>query len=99
MAPSVATNSGKTYDALQFLLQRAIEASENRDPLSAGAFVYAGPLRMLAREVYQQLCRHLPQEIVGLITAEEQINCSARVLSVQGNAASPISRTPVRMAA
>jgi hypothetical protein len=77
-----ATNSGKTYYALQFLLQRAQAsvASEDGD-CAAGAFVYAGPLRMLAREVYDELCRHLSPEYVGLITAEEQINASARVLS------------------
>jgi ATP-dependent RNA helicase SUPV3L1/SUV3 len=76
-----STNSGKTYDALQFLLQRAIEASQNRDSFSAGAFVYAGPLRMLAREVYLLLCSKMPPNFVGLITAEEQINPGALVLS------------------
>ena len=83
LLPSGATNSGKTYNALQFLLQRAraSAASEDGDSSSAGAFVYAGPLRMLAREVYDELCRHLSPKIVGLITAEEQINASARVLS------------------
>ena len=79
--PTGSTNSGKTHDALQFLLQRASEASQTRDFISTGAFVYAGPLRMLAREVYDELCRHLSPKIVGLITAEEQINASARVLS------------------
>lgn len=77
-----ATNSGKTYNALQFLLQRAQASVASEDGSSAaGAFVYAGPLRMLAREVYDELCLHLPPEYVGLITAEEQINTSARVLS------------------
>jgi ATP-dependent RNA helicase SUPV3L1/SUV3 len=78
-----ATNSGKTYNALQFLLQRAQAsvASEDGGSSAAGAFVYAGPLRMLAREVYDELCLHLSPEYVGLITAEEQINASARVLS------------------
>ncbi len=67
------TNSGKTHDAVQFLLERA-----RRD--GDGRCVFAAPLRMLAWEAYDALVDALGVESVGLITGEERVNDSARVL-------------------
>jgi len=60
------TNSGKTYQALQKLLER-------------GSGTYAAPLRMLAREAYESLQEQLGDQ-VGLITGEEKINPEAPIL-------------------
>ena len=68
------TNSGKTYMALAALAE-------------AGQGVYAGPLRMLAREAYTKLCAMLGPENVGLITGEEQENPDAPVICATAEAA------------
>lgn len=60
------TNSGKTHDALEFLV-------------SQGRGVYAAPLRMLAQEAYQRLHARLGDQ-VGLLTGEERINENAPIL-------------------
>jgi ATP-dependent RNA helicase SUPV3L1/SUV3 len=61
------TNSGKSYDALQLLVQ-------------AGAGTYAAPLRLLAREGYEKLLAQLSADAVGLITGEERINPGAPIV-------------------
>jgi len=61
------TNSGKTYEALQFLAQE-------------GRGVYAGPLRMLAQEAHRRLSAELGADKVGLVTGEERINDTAPIL-------------------
>lgn len=68
------TNSGKTYHALEAL---CTEYEHN----PSGTYVYAGPLRMLALEVYEKLVAKYGIESVGLITGEEQINPMAPMLS------------------
>lgn len=68
------TNSGKTYQALNAL-------SEN------GRGVYAGPLRMLAREAYEKLCLLNGEENVGLVTGEEQVNPDAPIICSTAEAA------------
>jgi hypothetical protein len=60
------TNSGKTYEAIEFLIER-------------GHGTFAGPLRLLAIEVYEKLCKRLGKDKVGLVTGEEQINEHADV--------------------
>src|SRR5919106_1467595 len=62
------TNSGKTYAALEELVQ-------------AGAGVYAGPLRMLAQEAHRRLGEKVGFENVGLITGEERVNENAPILA------------------
>lgn len=69
------TNSGKTYQALQNLCAEYETDSE-------GIYVYAGPLRMLAFEVYQKLVDRYGEEEVGFITGEESINPEARLIAV-----------------
>lgn len=69
------TNSGKTYQALQNLCAEYELDSE-------GIYVYAGPLRMLAYEVYQKLVARYGEEEVGFITGEESINPEARLIAV-----------------
>lgn len=69
------TNSGKTYQALESLCAEYELDSE-------GIYVYAGPLRMLAFEVYQKLVARYGTEEVGFITGEESINPEARLLAV-----------------
>lgn len=66
------TNSGKTYRAIEDLKRRY---EENPD----GIYVYAGPLRMLAYEVYEKLAAIYGEELVGFVTGEEQINPSAQI--------------------
>ena len=61
------TNSGKTHAALD-------------DLVTAGAGVYAGPLRMLAQEAHRRLGARLGHEQVGLITGEERVNEHAPIL-------------------
>jgi ATP-dependent RNA helicase SUPV3L1/SUV3 len=58
------TNSGKTFDALAALA-------------AAGRGVYAGPLRMLAREAHGKLSALVGEQNVGLMTGEEQENIDA----------------------
>ncbi len=62
------TNSGKTYAALEELVE-------------AGAGVYAGPLRMLAQEAHRRLGEKVGFEKVGLITGEERVNEHAPILA------------------
>lgn len=69
------TNSGKTYQALENLCAEYELDSE-------GIYVYAGPLRMLAFEVYQKLVERYGPEDVGFITGEESINPGARLIAV-----------------
>jgi ATP-dependent RNA helicase SUPV3L1/SUV3 len=61
------TNSGKTHDALQFLLEE-------------GRGVFAAPLRMLAQEAYARLAAQAGEEAVGLVTGEERVNDRAPIL-------------------
>jgi ATP-dependent RNA helicase SUPV3L1/SUV3 len=68
------TNSGKTYNALQTLFS---EYDANPD----GKYVYAGPLRMLAFEVYEKMVEKYGDEVVGFITGEEQINPNAPLIA------------------
>jgi ATP-dependent RNA helicase SUPV3L1/SUV3 len=60
------TNSGKTHDALQFLVE-------------TGRGVYAAPLRMLAQEAHRRLSADLGDD-VGLVTGEERINPDAPII-------------------
>lgn len=68
------TNSGKTFNALQALY-------EEYEANNAGRYVYAGPLRMLAYEVYEKMVDRYGEENVGFITGEEQINPDAPLLA------------------
>jgi ATP-dependent RNA helicase SUPV3L1/SUV3 len=61
------TNSGKTHDALRFLVER-------------GRGVYAAPLRMLAQEAYRRLASELGDDRVGLVTGEERANADAPIV-------------------
>src|ERR1700752_1303014 len=72
------TNSGKTHDALRFLVEQ-------------GRGVYAAPLRMLAQEAHRRLAAELGEERVGLVTGEERVNpgapigcCTAEMAPMQG---------------
>src|SRR2546421_4906425 len=60
------TNSGKTHDALRFLVEH-------------GRGVYAAPLRMLAQEAHRRLASELGEERVGLVTGEERVNPGAPI--------------------
>jgi ATP-dependent RNA helicase SUPV3L1/SUV3 len=60
------TNSGKTHDALRFLVE-------------SGRGVYAAPLRMLAQEAHRRLAEELGDG-VGLVTGEERINADAPII-------------------
>jgi ATP-dependent RNA helicase SUPV3L1/SUV3 len=71
------TNSGKTHDALRFLVE-------------TGRGVYAAPLRMLAQEAHRRLAEELGDR-VGLVTGEERVNegapivcCTAEMAPMQG---------------
>src|SRR5881296_2556908 len=55
------TNSGKTHDALRFLVE-------------TGRGVYAAPLRMLAQEAHRRLSAEIGEERVGIVTGEERVN-------------------------
>lgn len=68
------TNSGKTYNALENLCEEY-----EKNPV--GTYVYAGPLRMLAFEVYEKLSERYGSENVGFITGEEQVNPDAPILA------------------
>jgi len=61
------TNSGKTHDALRFLVD-------------VGRGVYAAPLRMLAQEAHRRLAAELGDERVGLVTGEERVNPDAPIV-------------------
>jgi ATP-dependent RNA helicase SUPV3L1/SUV3 len=61
------TNSGKTHDALRFLVE-------------TGCGVYAAPLRMLAQEAHRRLAAELGDERVGLVTGEERVNPDAPIV-------------------
>src|ERR1700749_2676253 len=61
------TNSGKTHDALRFLVEN-------------GRGVYAAPLRMLAQEGNRRLSAELGDERVGLVTGEERVNPGAPIV-------------------
>jgi ATP-dependent RNA helicase SUPV3L1/SUV3 len=61
------TNSGKTHDALRFLVE-------------TGRGVYAAPLRMLAQEAHRRLSAELGDERVGLVTGEERVNPDAAIV-------------------
>src|SRR5579863_4421046 len=61
------TNSGKTHDALRFLVE-------------SGRGVYAAPLRMLAQEAHRRLSAELGEGKVGLVTGEERVNTDAPIL-------------------
>jgi ATP-dependent RNA helicase SUPV3L1/SUV3 len=68
------TNSGKTYNALQTLFAEYEAKPE-------GTYVYAGPLRMLAYEVYEKMVDRYGEDNVGFLTGEEQINPDAPLLA------------------
>lgn len=68
------TNSGKTYASLERLSEAYSETPD-------GTYVYAGPLRMLAYEVYLKLAEKHGYENVGFLTGEEQINPDAPILA------------------
>lgn len=68
------TNSGKTFTALENLFS-AFEA----DP--TGRYVYAGPLRMLAFEVYGKMVERFGAENVGFLTGDAQINPEAALIA------------------
>jgi len=61
------TNSGKTYEALELLVER-------------GRGVYACPLRMLAQEAHRRLGERIGPENVALITGEERVNEGAPIV-------------------
>jgi len=61
------TNSGKTHDALRFLVEQ-------------GRGVYAAPLRMLAQEAHRRLAAELGDERVGLVTGEERVAPDAPIV-------------------
>lgn len=66
------TNSGKTFAALAEL-KRAYESNPT------GSFVYAGPLRLLAYEVYEKMVSSFGEDAVGFITGEERVNENAPI--------------------
>lgn len=68
------TNSGKTYASLERLSEAYAENPQ-------GTYVYAGPLRMLAYEVYLKMVEKHGYENVGFLTGEEQINPDAPILA------------------
>jgi len=61
------TNSGKTHDALRFLVEN-------------GRGVYAAPLRMLAQEAHRRLAAEIGDAGVGLVTGEERVNPDAPII-------------------
>jgi len=61
------TNSGKTHDALRFLVE-------------TGRGVYAAPLRMLAQEAHRRLTAELGEGAVGLVTGEERVSPDAPIV-------------------
>src|SRR3954454_5057832 len=72
------TNSGKTHDALRFLID-------------SGKGVYAAPLRMLAQEAHRRLAAEIGEDRVGVVTGEERVNerapiicCTAEMAPMRG---------------
>ncbi len=76
------TNSGKTHDALRFLVQQ-------------GRGVYAAPLRMLAQEAHRRLAAELGEDRVGLVTGEERVNPDAPIVCCTAEMAPPRGETLV----
>jgi ATP-dependent RNA helicase SUPV3L1/SUV3 len=84
------TNSGKTHDALRFLVERlpgsgggqaAAARPEDRAAFGGPARgVYAAPLRMLAQEAHRRLAAEVGEERVGLVTGEERLNPDAPIV-------------------
>jgi ATP-dependent RNA helicase SUPV3L1/SUV3 len=68
------TNSGKTHDALRFL----VDTAAGHD--GPGRGIYAAPLRMLAQEAHRRLAAELGDERVGLVTGEERVNPEAPIV-------------------
>lgn len=68
------TNSGKTYKALENLCEE-FEANPQ------GRYVYSGPLRMLAYEVYVKMVARYGEASVGFITGEESVNPEAPIIA------------------
>lgn len=68
------TNSGKTYKALENLCEE-YESNPN------GRYVYSGPLRMLAYEVYSKMVARYGEDNVGFITGEEAVNPEAPIIA------------------
>lgn len=68
------TNSGKTYHAIQAIINTFKSYPEAR-------IAYGGPLRMLAIEVYQKLSEIFGTDEVGLITGDTEINPEARLVA------------------
>src|SRR5258708_22722239 len=58
------TNSGKTHDALRFLVEN-------------GRGIYAAPLRMLPQEAHRRLAAHIGEDGVRLLTGAERGDTSA----------------------
>lgn len=72
------TNSGKTYNALEDLareFQKSLDAGESK------RFIYCGPLRMLAYEVYLKMVARFGEQAVGFVTGEETINPEAPIIA------------------
>ena len=61
------TNSGKTHDALRFLVEN-------------GRGIYAAPLRMLAQEAHRRLAAEIGEDRVGLVTGEERVHPDAPIV-------------------
>jgi ATP-dependent RNA helicase SUPV3L1/SUV3 len=86
------TNSGKTHDALRFLVEQAVAGSGGGAAATArpedrragfggrGQGVYAAPLRMLAQEAHRRLAAELGVDRVGLVTGEERVNPEASIV-------------------
>jgi ATP-dependent RNA helicase SUPV3L1/SUV3 len=68
------TNSGKTFNSLNALFD---EYEQNPQ----GKYVFAGPLRQLAYEVYEKMVARYGEEQVGFLTGEEQINPDAPLIA------------------
>ena len=75
------TNSGKTYAALEALSAAYGAELASGAPIAPNSYVYAGPLRMLAYEVYQKLSARYGADAVGFLTGEEQINPQAPIVA------------------
>src|SRR5215470_11439448 len=76
------TNSGKTHDALRFLVE-------------SGRGVYAAPLRMLAQEAHRRLSAELGEGRVGLVTGEERVDPDAPIVCCTAEMAPPQGETLV----
>src|SRR5207248_7832081 len=83
------TNSGKTHDALRFLVESMAGsvggAADARPEIRAASGgprrgIYAAPLRMLAQEAHRRLSAELGEDRVGLVTGEERVNPGAPIV-------------------